>query len=69
MANEAVTFGLSTLVTVVGLLIMLYGVSLTSGMELTPYTIIGGVVVLGAVTLHTVGLMALDDAHDAHEAA
>jgi hypothetical protein len=65
MANESVTFGLSTLITVVGLAIMLYGVSLTSGLSLTPYTIIGGVVVLGAISFHTVALMSLDDAHDA----
>jgi hypothetical protein len=65
MANESVTFGLSTLVTVLGLVIMLYGVSLTAGMELTPYTILGGVVVLGAITLHTAALMSMEDAHGA----
>lgn len=65
MANESVTFGLTTLITVVGLAIMLYGVSLTSGLELTSYTIIGGVVVVGAIALHAVGLMSMDDAHDA----
>jgi hypothetical protein len=65
MANESVTFGLSTLVTVLGLVIMLYGVSLTAGMELTTYTILGGVVVLGAITLHTAALMSMDDPHGA----
>ena len=64
MANESVTFGLTTLVTVVGLAIMLYGVSLTSGLSLTTYTILGGVIVVGAIAFHTVGLMSLDDAHD-----
>jgi hypothetical protein len=65
MANESVTFGLSMLVTVLGLVIMLYGVSLTAGMELTPYTMLGGVVVLGAITLHTAALMSMDDPHGA----
>ncbi|PSQ48995.1 hypothetical protein BRD15_04410 [Halobacteriales archaeon SW_6_65_15] len=65
MATESITFGLSTLVTVVGLLIMLYGVKLTDGLAVSTPMIIGGVVVLGAIGLHTAGLMALDDPHDA----
>jgi hypothetical protein len=63
MANESTAFGFSTLTTVVGLLIMLYGVSLTSGEELTTFTIAGGIIVLVAISIHTGLLLRLKDTH------
>lgn len=62
MATESTAFGFSTLTTVAGLLIMLYGVSLTSGEELTSFTIAGGVIVLAAISIHTGILLRLEDA-------
>jgi len=64
MVDESVTFGLSTLGTVVGIVIMLYGVSLTAGQELTAPMVVGGVMVLGAISLHTLGLTRLEDGRD-----
>lgn len=63
MVNESTTFGLSTLVTAVGLAIMLYGVTVTAGESLHPSMVLGGVIVLAAISLQTAGLMRLEDAH------
>ncbi|WP_115862947.1 hypothetical protein [Halorussus litoreus] len=65
MVRESVTFGLSLLVTVVGLAIVLYGVSLNAGLALNEFMLAGGGVVLVAIALHTGALMSMDDAHDA----
>lgn len=66
MVDESVTFGLALAGTIAGLVVMLYGVSLTSGESLTVYTIVGGVIVLLAVTYHTYGIMALGDSGSSH---
>lgn len=66
MVDESVTFGLALAGTLAGLVVMLYGVSLTSGESLTIYTIVGGAIVLLAITYHTYGVMALDDGGSAH---
>ena len=63
MANDSPAFIVSTLTVVVGLLIMLYGVSLTSGEELTTFTIAGGLIVLAAIGIHTGALLRMEDAH------
>lgn len=64
MADESVTFGLSMLVTVVGLGILLYGVSLNAGLRLNGFMLAGGAVVFVAIAIHTGALMSIDDAHD-----
>lgn len=63
MVNESVTFGMSGLGVIVGLAIMLYGVYLESGMELTTPVIVGGVIVLAAFGLLTAGVARLDGGH------
>lgn len=60
MVREPVTFGLSTLVNVLGLAIMLYGMSLTAGQSINDLMVLGGIVVLVGITIHTVGIMSLD---------
>jgi hypothetical protein len=65
MVNESVSFGLALLGTVVGLVIMLYGVMLTAGLAMNTFMIVGGVIVLGAIGLHTAALMSLDSSHGA----
>jgi len=64
MVRESISFGLSLLVTVVGLAIMLYGVSLNAGLALNEFMLAGGGVVLVAIVLHTGALMSMDDAHE-----
>lgn len=61
MVNESAAFRFTTLTNVVGLLIMLYGVSLTAGESLTTFTVVGGVVVLVAMAIHAGVLMQLED--------
>lgn len=61
MVDESVTFGLALAGTVLGLAVMLYGVSLTSGESLTVPTVVGGGIVLAAIGFHTYGIMALDE--------
>lgn len=65
MVDESVTFGLSALGNVVGIVLLLYGVSLTAGQELTTPMVVGGVVILAAIALHTAALASLDGGHAA----
>lgn len=66
MVDESVTFGLGLVGTVLGLAVMLYGVSLTSGESLTTPTVVGGAIVLLAVGFHTYGVMTLPEQEGAH---
>lgn len=66
MVDESMTFGLSIAGTVLGLAVMLYGVSLTSGESLTVPTIVGGAIVLAAIAFHTYGIVALGDRGGGH---
>ena len=61
MVNESATFTGATVVLVVGLVVMLYGVSLNAGQALNAPMLAGGVIVLVAVGIHTAGIMALDE--------
>jgi len=65
MVNESATFTGAMLVLVVGLAILLYGVSLNSGQSLNTEMLAGGVVIVVAMGIHTAGVMALDESHDA----
>lgn len=58
---ETATFWLATLGTVLGLVILLYGVSLNSGAALNTPILAGGVVMIAAVGLHTAGIMRARD--------
>lgn len=66
MVDESVTFGLALAGMIAGLVVMLYGVSLTSGESLTAPTVVGGGMVLIAITYHTYGIVALGDEGTAH---
>lgn len=66
MVDESVTFGLALAGTLAGLAVMLYGVSLTSGESLTVPTIVGGAIVMLAISYHTYGIMALGDEGASH---
>jgi len=61
MVNESRTFGLVALLTLAGLGVMLYGVSLNSGQALNGPVIAGGVILVVAVAVLTAGLDALAD--------
>lgn len=62
---DSVTFGVSTLGTVLGLLILLVGVQQTSGQSINALVAAGGVVALAAIAVLTVGVIRLDEAHAA----
>ncbi|WP_276301420.1 hypothetical protein [Halorussus lipolyticus] len=63
MVSEPVAFGFSTLGTVVGSVVMLYGVMLTAGESLHTFMVVGGAIVLAAIAVHTGFLMSLDEQH------
>ena len=63
MVNESRTFGATVLLTLVGLGIMLYGVSLNNGTEVNAVMAVGGAVLIVALAVLTGGLMLVDDAH------
>jgi len=65
MATQLRTFGLALGGTVVGLAIMLYGVSLNSGTGPNAPIAVGGVIVLVAFALLAGGVIALDDGSEA----
>jgi len=54
---EAATFWLALLGTLLGMAILLYGVSLNSGVALNTTIVAGGVIMLIALALHTAGIM------------
>ena len=60
MLGEGRVFEVVVLLTTVGLLVMLYGVSLTAGAALNAPMALGGVVVLGAVGLMYAGVLGLE---------
>lgn len=65
MVSETGTFGGATVLTIVGLVIMLYGVSLNNGMAFNTEMIAGFVVIGAGILLVVVGVMDLDDPHAA----
>ena len=66
MVNETRDFGLATLLTVVGLAVMLWGVSLNNGTAFNEPMIVGGVVVAAGIGLITVAVMRLEGSAEAH---
>lgn len=63
MDSEARTFGAGTALTVVGLAVMLYGVSLNDGTAFNAPMLAGGVVVGAAIGLVLLGVNRLEAAH------
>lgn len=68
MVNESRTFGLVVLLTLAGLAVMLWGVSLNSGLALNTPMIAGGAVLVVATALLTVGVGVLEEPETEHEA-
>lgn len=67
MVNEAANFGISVLGTIVGLAILLFGVSQNAGQSLNTPMIAGGVIVLAAMGVLTAWLFRLEGGHHATE--
>jgi peptidoglycan/LPS O-acetylase OafA/YrhL len=61
MVNEARSFGLAILLVVVGLAVLLYGVTLNHGASLNPTIAAGGVVV--GIAVMTLGVVRIDTEH------
>ena len=68
MVNESRTFGATVALTVVGLGIMLYGVSLNDGQALNAVMGAGSVVLVVALGVLTAGIMFVEDQHADAEA-
>ena len=62
MVTETGTFGAATVLTVVGLVVMLYGVSLDNGMTFNSTMAAGSAAVVVGVGLILVGVMRLEAA-------
>jgi len=65
MVNESRTFGAAAALTVAGLLVMLYGVYLDSGLAMNAPMVVGGTIIVVATTVLTVGIGAIPEESDA----
>lgn len=61
MADESTVFGVSLVGVLAGLGVLIYGVTLTNGEELNEIMLAGGIVVLAAFGLFTLGVAQLDE--------
>lgn len=66
MVNETRDFGLATLLTIVGLAVLLWGVSLNHGAAFNGPIVAGGLIVAVGIGIILVALMRLEESHDAH---
>ena len=66
MVNETRDFGLATVLTVAGLIVMLWGVSLNDGTAFNTPMVAGGVVVAVGIGIITVAVMRLEESGEAH---
>lgn len=60
MVNDSVGFGALLVGVAIGLVIMIYGVTLTAGQSVNAPTIVGGAISLGAVFLMTLRIFRLE---------
>lgn len=65
MASQRTTFGTALALTIGGLAIMLYGVSLNSGAAPNVPVAIGGVVIIAAFAILAAGVITLDSGSEA----
>lgn len=65
MASQRTTFATALALTVAGLAIMLYGVTLNSGQAPNAPVAVGGTVVLVAFAILTAGVLAVDERSEA----
>jgi hypothetical protein len=63
MVNEARSFGLAVALALVGLAVLLYGVTLNNGEELNAVIATGGVIVVVGLAILTVGVVRIDTRH------
>ncbi|MFB6229211.1 MAG: hypothetical protein ABEH88_11790 [Halobacteriales archaeon] len=61
MANDSTVFGLSLVGVLAGLGVLIYGVTLNSGEELNEIMLAGGIIVLAAFGLFTLGVAQLEE--------
>lgn len=66
MVNETRDFGLATLLTIVGLAVLLWGVSLNNGTAFNQPMVAGGVIVAVGIGIILVAVRRLEEPHDAH---
>ncbi|MDZ7702227.1 MAG: hypothetical protein U5J98_09295 [Halobacteriales archaeon] len=66
MVNETRDFGLATALTAVGLLVMLWGVTLNNGTAFNTPMIAGGAVVAVGIGIILVSVMRLEGPDEAH---
>lgn len=65
MVDETRTFGAATLLTVVGLAVLLWGVSLNNGTEFNAPMLAGGAVIAVGIGVIMVAVMRLEEGHEA----
>lgn len=65
MVEERWTFGSATVITVIGLAVMLYGVYLTDGLAVNTIMGVGGAIVVVGIAVMTWGVGQLESAHAA----
>jgi hypothetical protein len=63
MVNESRIFGFASLLCLVGLGVLLYGVETVAGQELHPLIIVGGVIILVGFSVLTAGVAVLEEDH------
>jgi hypothetical protein len=68
MVNESRTFGTVVLLMLAGLAVMLWGVSLNSGLAVNTPMLAGGAILVVATALLTVGVGVLEEPETEHEA-
>jgi len=68
MVNESRTFGMVVLLMLAGLAVMLWGVSLNSGLAVNTPMLAGGAILVVATALLTVGVGVLEEPETEHEA-
>jgi hypothetical protein len=61
MVNESAVFGFSLVGVMAGLSVLIYGVTLNNGEELNEIMLAGGVVVLAAFGVFTLGVARLEE--------
>lgn len=66
MVNEPRDFGLATLLTIVGLVVLLWGVTLNNGTAFNQPMLVGGLIVGAGIGIILVSVMRLEESGNAH---
>jgi hypothetical protein len=65
MVNEARSFGAAALLTILGLAVLLWGVSLNNGQAPNGPIVLGGAIIVVAIAILSAGVIRLDARHEA----